>query len=78
MVLTADTPVVGRKRNAGPSVWEVVPAEYWLANVDQQGLPDEALYQADDLTPDTIGWLGAVSGLPVVAKGVLRADGAPS
>jgi 4-hydroxymandelate oxidase len=76
VVLTADTPVVGRKQNAGPSVWDVVPADYLLANIDQSDLPDWALDKADDLTPDTIGWLSEVCGLPVVVKGVLRADDA--
>jgi 4-hydroxymandelate oxidase len=76
VVLTADTPVVGRKDNAGPSVWDAVPADYLLANIDQRGLPDAALEKADDLTPDTIGWLRDVTGLPVVVKGVLRADDA--
>ena len=76
VVLTADTPVVGRKHNAGLSVWDVVPPEYLLANVDQGDLPDGALDKADDLTPDTISWLREVSGLPVVVKGVLRADDA--
>jgi 4-hydroxymandelate oxidase len=76
VVLTADTPVVGRKHNAGKGVWEVVPAEYHTANIDHDGLPDSALDKADDLTPDTISWLREVSGLPVVVKGVLRADDA--
>ncbi|HUB39556.1 MAG TPA: alpha-hydroxy acid oxidase [Streptosporangiaceae bacterium] len=76
VILTADTPVVGRKHSTGPSVWDVVPADYLLANIDQSDLPDAALDKADDLTPDTIGWLSEVSGLPVVVKGVLRADDA--
>jgi len=76
VVLTADTPVVGRKHNAGKGVWDVVPAGYHMANIDQDGLPDSALDKADDLTPDTISWLREVSGLPVVVKGVLRADDA--
>jgi 4-hydroxymandelate oxidase len=76
VVLTADTPVVGRKHNAGQSVWDVVPADYMLANIDPTGLPDAALDKADDMTPDTIGWLREASGLPVVVKGVLRADDA--
>jgi 4-hydroxymandelate oxidase len=77
LVLTVDTPVVGRKHNAGPSIWDVVPAEYLLANLEDAGdLPDEALEKADDLTPDVIGWLRDLSGLPVVVKGVLRADDA--
>jgi 4-hydroxymandelate oxidase len=76
VVLTADTPVAGRKHNASESVYDVVPDEYIRANVDLRGLPDSALEHADDLTPDTIGWLGDVTGLPVVVKGVLRADDA--
>jgi 4-hydroxymandelate oxidase len=76
VVLTADTPVVGRKHNAGPSVWDTVPTEFHKANWDQGDLPEDALDYADDLTPDTIGWLRGVSGLPVVVKGVLRADDA--
>ncbi len=76
VVLTGDTPVVGRKHNAGQSVYDVVPGEYLRANVDQGGLPDAAVEYADDLTPDTIGWLRDVTGLPVVVKGVLRADDA--
>lgn len=76
LVLTVDTPVVGRKRNAGQSIWEVVPDDLLLANIDQAGLPESALDKADDLTPDVIGWLREVTGLPVVVKGVLRADDA--
>jgi 4-hydroxymandelate oxidase len=76
VVLTADTPIVGRKHNAGQSVWDFVPAEYLLANIEQGSLPDAALDKADDLTPDTIGWLRDVTGLPVVVKGVLHADDA--
>jgi 4-hydroxymandelate oxidase len=76
VVLTADTPVVGRKLNAGPPVWDVVPADFVRANIDAAGLPESALDKADDLTPDSIGWLHEVTGLPVVVKGVLRADDA--
>jgi 4-hydroxymandelate oxidase len=76
VVLTADTPVVGRKHNASENVYDVVPADYVTANVDQGDLPDSALDKADDLTPDTIGWLRDITGLPVVVKGVLRADDA--
>jgi 4-hydroxymandelate oxidase len=75
IVLTVDTPVVGRKRNAGPAVWDVVPGEFMRVNIDT---PDTAvaLDKADDLTPDDIGWLAEITGLPVVVKGVLRADDA--
>jgi 4-hydroxymandelate oxidase len=71
-----DTPVVGRKYTAGRSIYDICPPEYHLANVDKTGLPEEALEQADDLTPDDIGWIRDITGLPVVVKGVLRADDA--
>jgi 4-hydroxymandelate oxidase len=76
LVLTVDTPVVGRKQNAGETIWEVVPEDYLLANIDHKGEPAASLDKADDLTPDAIGWLREISGLPVVVKGVLRADDA--
>ena len=76
VVLTADTPVVGRKAEAGESVWSIVPDEFVLANADWRDLPENALDKADDLSPDTIGWLHEVTGLPVVLKGVLRGDDA--
>ncbi|SHL37569.1 4-hydroxymandelate oxidase [Streptomyces yunnanensis] len=76
VVLTADTPVVGQKYSAGPSVWETVPPEHLLANVDQQGVEAAQLEKAADLTPATIDWLRTTFGLPVVVKGVLRADDA--
>lgn len=76
VVLTVDTPVVGTKYSTGASVWSLVPADHLLANVDRQGLPDEALDKAADLTPDVIGWLHEATGLPVVVKGVMRGDDA--
>jgi 4-hydroxymandelate oxidase len=76
VVLTVDTPVVGTKRLAGDDVWDVVPDEHLLANIDWQGLPESATEKAPDLTLDTIAWLRDTIGLPVVVKGVLRADDA--
>ena len=76
VVLTVDTPVVGRKHNVGPVIWDLVPDEFLLANIDAEGLPDDALDKADDLTAGTIGWLRDETGLPVVVKGVLRGDDA--
>ena len=76
IVLTVDTPIVGSKYIAGQSIYEVVPDDFRLVNVDKAGLPEGALVQADDLTPDDIGWLRDLTGLPVVVKGVLRADDA--
>ncbi len=65
LVLTGDTPVVGRKRRdrelLGP---EHQPARWG-------GIP-----QARDLTLDDIGLLADASGLPVLVKGVLRGDDA--
>ncbi|MCI0687258.1 MAG: alpha-hydroxy-acid oxidizing protein, partial [Sporichthyaceae bacterium] len=76
VVLTADTPVVGRKLGTGLGVWDLTPNEYLHANVDLTGYLEPALGKADDLSPDTIGWLAELTGLPVVVKGVLRADDA--
>jgi 4-hydroxymandelate oxidase len=73
LVLTADTPVVGRKRRDASS--GVVRAEDLLVNLGP--LADlSAAEQASDLTFADIGWLAEISGLPVVVKGVLRADDA--
>jgi 4-hydroxymandelate oxidase len=76
LVLTADTPVVGYKRNAGQPATDVFPAERQRVNLDTARLPEGALDHADDLTPDDIGWLHDVTGLPVIVKGVLREDDA--
>ncbi|WP_432942494.1 alpha-hydroxy acid oxidase [Kribbella sp. CA-253562] len=76
VVLTADTPVVGRKEDDGPTVWEAVQPGHLRANIDESLYTVDDLAKADDLTPDVIGWLGEQTGLPVVVKGVLRADDA--
>ena len=76
LVLTADTPVVGRKRNAGKDIWEVVPEDFLLVNIEDATVPADGLDKAEDLSPDVIGWLRDATGLPVVVKGVLRADDA--
>ncbi len=76
VVLTADTPVVGQKHSTGPSVWETVPPEHLLANIPGQVLEETRLDKAADLTPASIDWLRTTTGLPVVVKGVLRADDA--
>ncbi|MBA3308980.1 MAG: alpha-hydroxy-acid oxidizing protein [Nocardioidaceae bacterium] len=76
VVVTVDTPVVGAKHDDGPSVWEMTPAGYLLANLDLDGASADDLEKALDLTPDDVGWLARSTGLPVVVKGVLRADDA--
>jgi 4-hydroxymandelate oxidase len=74
LVLTADTPVVGRKRRDSDD--GVVGDEEFLVNLGP--LEDlGAASQAADLTFADIGWLReAGGGLPVVVKGVLRGDDA--
>jgi 4-hydroxymandelate oxidase len=74
IVLTGDTPVVGRKRlNRGDSV---VTEQDFRVNIG----PDADLggaEQAADVTLADVSWLGELSGgLPVIVKGVLRADDA--
>jgi 4-hydroxymandelate oxidase len=73
LVLTADTPLVGHKRRHPDGG---VTDEEFRTNLGQ--LADRAQADhADDLSLADIGWLGDVSGgLPVVVKGVLRADDA--
>lgn len=72
LVLTADTPYVGTKARqtsalrlvSGGLVSDLVVRE------------DEGIWQAPDLSYADIEWLHQLSGLPVVVKGVLRADDA--
>jgi 4-hydroxymandelate oxidase len=73
LVLTADTPVVGRKRRDRGDV--VIGAAEFTVNTGP--LADLAqAEQAADLTFADIGWLARVGGVPVLVKGVLRADDA--
>ncbi len=78
VVLTVDTPVVGTKYATPdvPVVWETVDPSLIRANFapgyDDQPGAEKAL----DLGPHDIGWLAARTGLPVVVKGVLRAEDA--
>jgi 4-hydroxymandelate oxidase len=76
VVFTADTPVVAAKREQGDSVWGVTPDVFLHANEDIEGVSHTAVEKAADLSPDDIGWLADVTGLPVAVKGVLRADDA--
>ena len=77
VVLTVDTPVVGTKYPTGEQVvWDVVDPASVRVNFDpgHDELPGGE--KATDLGPHDLGWLAEVSGLPVVVKGVLRADDA--
>ncbi len=79
VVVTVDTPVVATKYDDGPSVWDDTPEDYLHANHDLRltAAGDHlGLEKAADLTPDVIDWLVDRTGLPVIVKGVLRADDA--
>jgi 4-hydroxymandelate oxidase len=74
MVLTADTPVVGRKRRDSRDL-AISDADF-MVNTGPLADPADA-EQAANLTFADIGWLSEISGgLPVLAKGVLRGDDA--
>ncbi len=79
LVLTGDTPVVGRKRRVS-GVRIAVPDDHFLVNVAPHlpvGVDGRAAAAQDpSITLETIDWLRRRSGLPVVVKGVLRADSA--
>ena len=73
LVLTGDTPVVGRKRRDRTE--GVVSDAPVLANIGP--LTDLSLTgQAADVTFADIGWLARLGGVPVLVKGVLRPDDA--
>lgn len=72
LVLTGDTPMLGRKPGAPiPHL----PGERLLPVLENR-LDDALLEQASDVTFDDIARLRDIAGLPVVVKGVLRADDA--
>jgi 4-hydroxymandelate oxidase len=74
LVLTGDTPVVGRKRRDSEEL--VIPDEDALVNLGPVD-DDLDISQSAAVTMADIGWLAEISGgLPVVVKGVLRADDA--
>jgi 4-hydroxymandelate oxidase len=75
LVLTGDTPVVGRSLGPGPSPRAVSGPDF-LVNLGPLEDLSRAVHAADVTFAD-IGWLGEISGgLPVVVKGVLRRDDA--
>lgn len=77
VVLTVDTPVVGTKYDGeGPTIWDLVDPGLLRVNFDDGYHEMAGAEKATDLGPHDIGWLGEVTGLPVVVKGVLRADDA--
>ncbi len=73
LVLTVDTPYVARKPFGFPAS---LPPTGLVEALDHRDLVDESLQQAADVGPADVERLRAVSGLPVVAKGVLTAQAA--
>jgi len=77
VVLTVDTPVVATKYAAGEQViFDLAPLEQQRVNFDADHETRPGAEKATDLGPHDLGWLAEVAGLPVVVKGVLRADDA--
>lgn len=79
LVLTGDTPYVGRKaRLAG--VRFPMPAEEFAVNLRPHLRPGADLEHEAEQDPsaglDAVRWLAEISGLPVLVKGVLRGDDA--
>lgn len=74
VVLTADTPIVGTKYDDGPSVWEETDPGILRVNFDPDTRDLPGFAKATDLGPPDVAWVREVTGLPVVVKGVLRAD----
>lgn len=77
VVLTVDTPHVGRKRRVS-GVRIEVPDDEYLVNLARHLVPGavgrEAAEQDPAMTPDVVARLAAAGGLPVLVKGVLRGD----
>jgi len=76
-VLTVDTPVVGTKYDGrGPTVWDVAEPDWLRANFPPGYGDSRGDEKATDLGPQDVEWLAQATGLPVVVKGVLRAQDA--
>jgi 4-hydroxymandelate oxidase len=73
VVLTADTPYPGTKYAADDADWTGVDLSWWRSNFAEPETPQP--WKAD-LSPDDVTWLRERAGVPVVVKGVLRADDA--
>jgi 4-hydroxymandelate oxidase len=77
VVLTVDTPVVGTKYPGGDEVvWDLVDADLLRVNFDEGYDERPGAEKATDLGPRDLAWLAELTDLPVVVKGVLRADDA--
>ncbi len=73
VVLTADTPFPGTKYGVDDADWTGIDLSWWRTNFAEPESPDP---WKGALAPDDVAWLGDRAGVPVVVKGVLRADDA--
>lgn len=76
LVLTADTPVLGRRRRDVVNQFALPPNLGGQSLELEPGEEGNLVDQAADVTFDDISWLHEISGLPIVVKGVVRADDA--
>lgn len=82
LVLTADTPVVGRKRGPAAGIWDAIDPSWVRANVEASGdgATDDGASgggaaggrKAMDLGPQDVAWLAERFEVPVAVKGVLH------
>ncbi|MGA8845918.1 MAG: alpha-hydroxy acid oxidase [Nocardioides sp.] len=76
IVLTVDTPVPGAKYDIDEAAFGDLSSAYGTNHPDAVRGETEGAEHAQDLAPRDITWLRELTGLPVVVKGVLRADDA--
>jgi 4-hydroxymandelate oxidase len=75
LVLTGDTPLLGQRLRDVRNAF-VLPANVGESAVQAGAAVGSLVDQDPTITFEQIGWLHEVSGLPVMVKGVLRADDA--
>ncbi len=76
VVLTVDTPVVAARHGGMVSAWDLTPPDQVHANEDVGDARHRDVRKARDVLPSDIRRITEQTGLPVVVKGVLRADDA--
>jgi 4-hydroxymandelate oxidase len=79
VVVTVDAPVAGDRRRDRRHGYQLPTAGLELANFADTSAPLTAKYSSaldPALTEDVIAWVASVSEVPVVVKGVVRADDA--
>jgi len=75
LVLTGDTPVLGRRLRDVRNAFSL-PANIGSAAIEAGGAVGSLVDQDPSITFECIEWLRELTGLPVVVKGVLRGDDA--